>query len=199
MDKKELRKKRQAILREIDRLEYKRCAKCIGSISQSAQMHCDCHAAKKIRKFGEEYSSLTVTSKQDRLNQIVEEFNHKGLTPELYRRFREAEISIKEIGKLIGWDQRKLNEWRSENGFALRDKAPSKSYTRPHACDAEGNGLTLDGYKNAKKIGYSDKEIRDKYRLSQPALHKFKKKYGLLLPKGKHSKYTRSKQISGGN
>lgn len=100
---------------------------------------------------------------------------------------------------MIGWDQRKLNEWRSENGFALRDKAPSKSYTRPHACDAEGNGLTLDGYKNAKKIGYSDKEIRDKYRLSQPALHKFKKKYGLLLPVGKHSKVLPRKQISGGN
>lgn len=80
MDKKELRKKRQAILREIDRLEYKRCAKCIGNTTTSEQMHCGCHAAKKIRKFGEEYSSLTVTSKQDRLNQIVEEFNHKGLT-----------------------------------------------------------------------------------------------------------------------
>ncbi|CEG23151.1 hypothetical protein BN1080_02095 [Planococcus massiliensis] len=197
MDKEELRLKRQAILREIDRLEYKRCEKCMGNTTTNEQRNCNCHAAKKIRKFGEEYSSLTMTSKQDRLNRIVEEFHRKGLTPELYRRFREAEISNKEIRKLIGWDERKLNEWRNENGFALRVKKPSQSPIQVKAIDAEENGLTLAIYKNSKKIGFTDKEIREKYRLSQTALVKFKTKYNLMLPPGKHAKRL-PRQISGG-
>lgn len=180
MDKKELRKKRQAILREIDRLEYKRCAKCIGSISQSAQMHCNCHAAKKIRKLGEDYNDLTLVSKQKRLDDMQEELTRNGISLDLYRRLREAEVDVRRIQKMSGLSQHEFMQWRTEHNL-VRSRV---DYPEPIEVRVQKAGLTVELYKQHSQAGMLDLEIRKLYDISETALYKFKKEHNLTLGRG---------------
>lgn len=190
MDKLTIKKKRQEILRKIDQLESQRCEECASGAASSEQILCGCHAATKIRKLGEEYSDLNHVNNQLKVENLHKELKRKGLSPELYLRMREAGIKIKDIIQQLNWSRSMFTEWQIENGF----HKTQKELPKPVVAELVKETITLEAYLDSKRLGFSDKEIRGRYGMSEPALFNFKKENGLNAPRGK---YVRHETVSG--
>lgn len=184
---KATREERRDILRQIDRLEIKRCAKCVGYVPHGDPMRCKCPTAKKIRKLGDQLIAISARTRQGRMDALIKQAQDEGLTLEIYYALREAKMHHKQINRLISMTQSEYHQWRYDHGLVENAKRVHPDENKRSGKVAERKGLTVDGYLNAKKLGYLDKDIMRKYEINSWSLRKFKMVNGLYEQRGEYS------------
>lgn len=176
MDKLEMKAKRQFILKQIDAQELKRCAKCHHDTPGSGDIHCGCHAAKKIKQLGDQLITLSSESRKRKMNSIVKRVNAEGLTQNDYRLLREMGMPVDMILKISSMTASDFSDWR---------KRSNDGYTETAAERVARRGITIEGYKQLKKSGLNDKEIESRYDLFENDIYKFKLTQKIKTRRGK--------------
>lgn len=130
MNKVEAKAKRQEILAEIDVQEKRRCEKCSVSTLNKAMVHCQCSAAKEIRRLGKQYESIAIKAREGRQQVVIEECKEKGLNMRTYLTLKEMGMIDKAVYKALGIKQEELVEWKYENGLT---KNPRRKVEKQNA------------------------------------------------------------------
>jgi len=129
-NKIEMRKKRLWILAEISRLDGLRCDLCTDEIEGNSlgnRTNCDCAAAVKVRKLGEQLSNLVSNRKKIEF-QLPPKPKAEGLTVEtltidIYKKFKTSNMTDTQIMRELKVGTKKFHKWKRENGLmAVKSK-----------------------------------------------------------------------------
>lgn len=113
-----IRQKRIAILKEVDRLLELRCADCNKSSGGVKAILCNCDASKRIREYGEQLNQLLNNRYWDKkINNIKK---RQTLTLAEFVELLHYEVRMEDVAKALKVNRQRLSEWLNYYGLSRK-------------------------------------------------------------------------------
>lgn len=106
------------VLLKIEDINKERCEICIDPESRNGTQ-CECAAAEKVRKLGNELLKLTKPRNEDEYK-LLDILNFKDMTGDFYWQFKAAEISDRFIRDKLGVSEMIFNKWKKANDLVVK-------------------------------------------------------------------------------
>lgn len=120
--KQETRRKRAALLRQLDVLYPQRCDNCRKYQAKNISYTCDCDAYVKIREIGKQLDELLNPRKCESVELMDTLFVLENLTHPIYARLKYLGVTDKAIFEKVGVGHQVLTKWKKDNGIHKKYK-----------------------------------------------------------------------------